>query len=126
MRETYHHATAEAIREGLLDAVSLQCEAESIADTLADSLAGDFELPEREWGDVAEVLAHVGIGPDDLQDAMWSAVRRLAAKAAAKLVTQPPGRETMPPAAYAALVRLRVRARRRAGMKWQEEAASCA
>ena len=80
MRETYHHATAEAIREGLLDAVSLQSEAESIADTLAESLAGDFELPDREWDDVAEVLAHAGLGPDDLQDAMWSAVRRLAAK----------------------------------------------
>ena len=63
MRETYHHATAEAIREGLLDAVSLQCEAESIADTLAESLAGDFELPDREWDDVAEVLAHVASVP---------------------------------------------------------------
>ena len=125
MRETYHHATAEAIREGLLDAVSLQCEAESIADTLAESLAGDFELPDREWDDVAEVLAHAGLGPDDLRDAMWSAVRRLAAKAAAKLVTQPPSRETMPAAAYETLVRLRVRARRRAGaLHWQREAAS--
>ena len=125
MRETYHHATAEAIREGLLDDVSMQQEAEAIADTLAESLARDFELPDREWDDVAEVLAHCGLGPDEIQEAMWEAVRRLAAKAAAKLVTQPPSPETMPAAAYAALVRLRVRARRRAGaLHWQQEAAS--
>ena len=126
MRETYHHATAEAIREGLLDNVSMQQGAEAIADTLAESLARDFKMPDREVEDVAEVLVHCGLGPDEIQKAMWEAVRRLAAKAAAKLVTQPPSPE-LPAAAYAALVRLRVRAGRRAGvLHWlqEEEAAA--
>lgn len=114
MREEYHHATAEAIREGLLDAVSMQDEAERVADTVAESLSNWFGMPDREIDDVAEVLAHAGIGPDDIQDMMWEGLRKLAARTAAKLVTQPPDRDRMPAAAYSAMVRLRVRARRSA------------
>ena len=126
MREKHHVATADEIQEGLLDAVSIQHEAESVADTLAESLANWFELPDREVDDLAEVLAHVGIGPDDLHDAIHTAVTRLAARAATKLVMQPPDREAMPAAAYSALVRLRVRARRRVGAlkRQRQEAAS--
>ena len=94
-------------------------------DTLAESLARDFELPDREWDDVAEVLAHCGLGPDDLRDAMWEAVRRLAAKAcreAGDAASEPrddaSGRVCGAGAPSG-------RARRRAGaLHWQQEAAS--
>lgn len=81
-RGMYHHATAEAIREGLLYYVSI--DTEPIADAVADSLAEDLRM-EGDRMAVAEILAHVGLGPDELQDMVGEGLRRLAATAAAKL-----------------------------------------
>ena len=101
----YHHATAEAIREGMRYYLSI--DGEPIADQIADSLAEDLQM-HHERLEVGEILAHADIGRNEIEEMIAEGVRRLAAKAAARIQRLDP--EELPADCRGTLTRLRARA----------------
>lgn len=109
----YLHATAEAIREGMLHYVSSAAtDGEPAADAVAESLAEDLQMDD-ERTEVAEILAHAGIGPDEVEAMIDEGLRKLAAVAAAKIQRLDATR--LPEDCRGTLTRLRARA-------WQKSA----
>lgn len=109
----YHHATVEAIREGMLHYVSSSAtDGEPAADAVAGSLAEDLQMDD-ETTDVAEILAHAGIGPDDIEAMIDEGLRKLAAAAATRVQRVDPAK--LPVDCQGTLTRLRARA-------WQKSA----
>ena len=106
----YHHATGEAIREGLT--LYLSIDGEPIADQISDSLAEDLQMLDEKV-EVAEILAHAEIGPDDIEEMIAEGVSRMAAKAAVRIQRLDPGK--LPADCRGTLARLRARA-------WQKSA----
>ena len=106
----YHHATAEAIREGLTHYLSI--DGEPVADQIAESLAEDLRLI-GEKHQVGEILAHAEIGLDDIEEMIAEGVSRMAAAAATRIQRLDP--ETLPEDCRGTLARLRARA-------WQKSA----
>lgn len=109
----YHHATAEAIREGMLHYVSSSAtDGEPGADAVAESLAEDLQMHD-EATEVGEILAHCGIGPDEIEAMIDEGLRKLAAVASAKVQRLDPAK--LPEDVRGTLTRLRARA-------WQKSA----
>ena len=106
----YHHATAEAIREGLT--LYLSIDGEPIADQISESLAEDLMMDDEEH-QVGEILAHAEIGRDDIEEMIAGGVSRMAAKAAVRIQRLDPGK--LPADCRGTLARLRARA-------WQKSA----
>ncbi len=110
----YHHATAEAIREGMLHYLSSSAtDGEPAADAVAESLAEDLQLVDEPEAAVAEILAHCGIGPDEVEAMIDEGLRKLAAVASAKVQRLDPAK--LPEDCRGTLTRLRARA-------WQKAA----
>ena len=106
----YHHATAEAIREGLT--LYLSIDGEPIADQIAESLAEDLQMLDEKV-EVAEILAHAEVGVDEIEEMIAGGVSRMAAKAAVRIQRLDPGK--LPADCRGTLARLRARA-------WQKSA----
>ena len=99
-------AVAETLQEAMVEELSLGCEAESLADQVAESLAEVLGYGDDPRGDLAEGLSHMGIGPDDIDTVLREALRRLAWRAATTLTGQPVPEKT-PTGAAGALARVR-------------------
>ena len=103
-------AETETIQEAMLDQLTLGCEAEALADQVAESLAEVLGYGDDPRGDLAEGLAHMGIGPDDIESGVREVIRGLAWRAATTLTGQPIPEKT-PTGAAGALAKVRRLAR---------------
>ena len=102
---------AERLMESLMDQVSIGQVAEGLADQMAESLAESLDVDVmHSW--VAEALAHLGGGPDEIKDLIHTILTGLAASVALKL-TRGPLPEGMPVDAADAMGRVKTAAKAR-------------
>ena len=69
------------LAESLMEHVTLGIVAEDLADQMAESLANSLNVD----ADVAEGLAHLGCGPDEIEDLVRKGLTGLASRVARKL-----------------------------------------
>ena len=103
--KVYHHATAEAIREGLTYHMSI--DGEPLVVQMARSLAEDLQMHD-EPDEVEEILRRVELNQHEIEEMIAEGVAKLAARTAVRVQRLEP--EALPMDCRATLATLRERA----------------
>ena len=104
---------ADTLAEAMMDEFTHVEAAEDLADQIAESAVSVFGMDgDDDAANLAEGLAHLGCGPDEIGDAIHTALHRLAGKAALR-IARGPLPEAMPTDAAEALARMLAVVKRR-------------